>query len=674
MRISVRIHNCFFGYCLPVVFLLFCYRLQAQDITPRRNSLDSVTVTSSFRDRAYGSPVPKQYLGKELLNQINLNSVADAAKMFAGVLVRDYGGIGGLKTVSVRNLGATHTSILYDGIPVTDAQSGQVDLGRLTTGFLQSISLTQAYHSLQLQPARSFGSAAVLSVESVFYAPDSLAKNRWSASIDAGSFGWWKPAVSAAVRLGKRSFAGLLAEYNRNSGNYPYHVDNGNQSKDLKRENADLESFQTALHFNSFFKDSSQWNTRISWYGSARGLPGAIVFFNEGSKQRLWDKNAALQSSYQKNFGSHAAFKFSGKYNYQYTRYLDPEFQNNLGFMENIYRQSEAYLSASAWYRVSDRMSASWSTDASYAWLNSNMPAFAYPKRLSLWNAASLTYDIGRFSANAVLLHSYVHDALKSGDAGGDKSDFSPTLAVSWRPGEQTNFLLRAFYKNSFRMPGFNDLYYVLAGNRNLRPEYAKQYNFGATYQLRAVQKPGYFSMSVDGYYNTITDKIIAVPGQNLFAWAMLNIGKTQIWGLDLNLETGGMFNNDWKWRIRLAHNIQRAIDVTDPTAGNYRDELPYTPRHSGSAFAGMQWRKWSAAWTSLYSGSRYVLGDNHPANKVSTWMTHDLSLKHQFFLPSTSVSIGFYANNLFDRSYDIIRYYPMPGRNFSFQLQLTHL
>ena len=46
-----------------------------------------------------------------------------------GVTVKDYG-IGGLKTVSVRSLGANHTTVSYDGIALTDVQSGQIDIGR----------------------------------------------------------------------------------------------------------------------------------------------------------------------------------------------------------------------------------------------------------------------------------------------------------------------------------------------------------------------------------------------------------------------------------------------------------------------------------------------------------------------------------------------------------------
>src|SRR4051812_41126806 len=68
-----------------------------------------------------------QQLNKNELSQLNSLSVADAVKYFSGVVIKDYGGIGGLKTVSVRSLGANHTGVMYDGIMVSDVQGGQID-------------------------------------------------------------------------------------------------------------------------------------------------------------------------------------------------------------------------------------------------------------------------------------------------------------------------------------------------------------------------------------------------------------------------------------------------------------------------------------------------------------------------------------------------------------------
>ncbi|MFD2146842.1 TonB-dependent receptor [Mucilaginibacter antarcticus] len=90
----------------------------------------------------------------------NALNVADAVRNFSGVIIKDYGGIGGLKTMSVRGLGANHTAVLYDGIQINDAENGQVDLGKLNVSNIQKISLYNAQpqiyykrHERLLQPA-----------------------------------------------------------------------------------------------------------------------------------------------------------------------------------------------------------------------------------------------------------------------------------------------------------------------------------------------------------------------------------------------------------------------------------------------------------------------------------------------------------------------------------------
>lgn len=74
-------------------------------------------------------------------DRLVLQNISDAVRRMAGAEIKDYGGIGGLKTVSVRGLGSKHTLVCYDGMPVTDCQNGQVDLGRFSLDQLNLIQL-----------------------------------------------------------------------------------------------------------------------------------------------------------------------------------------------------------------------------------------------------------------------------------------------------------------------------------------------------------------------------------------------------------------------------------------------------------------------------------------------------------------------------------------------------
>ena len=85
---------------------------------------------------------PTQVFSKEELKSLNVLQVSDAVKHFAGVTVKDYGGIGGLKTVSLRSLGAEHTAVGYDGITISDCQTGQIDIGRFSLDNVNRLSLS----------------------------------------------------------------------------------------------------------------------------------------------------------------------------------------------------------------------------------------------------------------------------------------------------------------------------------------------------------------------------------------------------------------------------------------------------------------------------------------------------------------------------------------------------
>ena len=72
--------------------------------------------------------VPVQMLSGEKLRSLGTHSIADAIRYFSGVQIKDFGGIGGLKSINVRSLGSQHVGVFYDGVELGNAQNGIVDL------------------------------------------------------------------------------------------------------------------------------------------------------------------------------------------------------------------------------------------------------------------------------------------------------------------------------------------------------------------------------------------------------------------------------------------------------------------------------------------------------------------------------------------------------------------
>jgi len=121
--------------------------------------LEGVVVTERLIPK---DVIPAQVLGGRDLQRLSAVSVADALRYFAGVQIKDYGGIGGLKTVNVRSMGSQHVGVFYDGLQLGNAQNGQIDLGRFSLDNMETVSIYNGQRSTILQPAKSFSSAAAL--------------------------------------------------------------------------------------------------------------------------------------------------------------------------------------------------------------------------------------------------------------------------------------------------------------------------------------------------------------------------------------------------------------------------------------------------------------------------------------------------------------------------------
>ena len=167
-----------------LILLVLCIlpgsTLFAQNKSDSGKALKAVNVTAEKKQNPFAAIVPVQILNHEALQQINAETIAGAAKYFSGVLIKDYGGVGGLKTISVRSLGGLNTGLVYDGITIADAQTGQVDLSKFSATFVQSLELDQANPQQIPMPARIYSSASILSFTSNSFNTTNFTHKKWT--------------------------------------------------------------------------------------------------------------------------------------------------------------------------------------------------------------------------------------------------------------------------------------------------------------------------------------------------------------------------------------------------------------------------------------------------------------------------------------------------------------
>lgn len=352
---------------------------------------------------------------------------------------------------------------------------------------------------------------------------------------------------------------------------------------------------------------------------------------------------------------------------------LDPDYKGSEGKTENSYYQQEYYLSASALYRVLSNLSFSLSTDGSINRLNANLKDFAYPTRYSWLTAFAGKYVNDWLTASASVLATVINEEVRQGSAAANRRKLSPYVSASFKPFAGEEFRIRLFYKDIFRLPSFNDLYYGQVGNTNLKPESTTQYNLGLTYSRSINELIPYVSVTADAYYNKVKDKIIAIPTKNLFIWSMVNLGKVDIKGIDV---AGNISLQPWeKLRVNLSGNYtyQRALDMTEPGGKTYKQQIAYTPRVSGSGQAGIETPWVNLSYSFLFSGKRYMLGQNLRENRLDSYSDHSISVSRDQRIRNVNTSLTVEVLNLLDKNYEIVKNFPMPGRSVRVTMKVRY-
>lgn len=589
---------------------------------------------------------PSQSISGQTLQNLSTSSVADALKYFSGVQIKDYGGLGGLKTVNVRSLGSQHVGVYLDGIRITNAQNGQVDLGKYSLSNMESVSLYNANKNERLQSASEYASAATVYMQTK--RPD-----RTTAQVEYGngSFGLEKVKAYASVK----DLLFVDAEYQRTDGDYEFTFKSAHEDTVGTRHNSDIRFYR--IEAAGFYKGLS---THIYYYNSERGLPGPVIrrlSDQWDSTDRQWDQNFFAQASYKKLW-ERWGLKANLKYSFDYLHYLqDPSTNAAAMYCNNHYTQQDVFGSVAASYN-SAWLSVTASTDLRWSDLVCDVYRFNYVYRVDSKSLLSAIASWRGFEANVALLYTHVQDHTKNQAAPLER--LTPMFLASYKHG---GWIFRAYHKRMFRAPTLNDLYYTLVGNTKLKPEYTSQWDAGFDY------KDPHLHLSVDGYYNNIEDKIVAIPMKCQFRWSMVNFGEVHSYGASLS----GGYNGQWG-KFSLASNVnytyQEDRDYTVPTDPEYGNYIPYSPRHSGSLIVDLGYDSYSLCTSLLYTGERYTLVSNNDDELLSDWYTVDVKLNKRFPLGRHVLQATLECNNLTDSRHEVVVRYPMPGRNWKFTLK----
>ncbi len=698
-----------------IVLILFvllsvclCNAQDADSTWLRVYDLDGIEVISSRSEVHAGAAIPVQSFSHTRMVKLGIGSMAELLRHIAGITVRDYGGAGGMKTVSVRGMGSQHTAVIYDGFALGDCQTGEIDLSRYSLTNMSSFSMHTGDKELLLQPARNMASAASLSIYSLHSPLSTLTSPPSSVGITLGSWGMTSPSFSFTKNFAHQLTLNAQGEYTYAENDYPFTLRNVNLTTRERRTNSRMTSGHGEINMDWRINEANTLTSKIYYYDNRRQLPGIVHLYTAENDETLHEKTAFGQAQWHSLLGRQWQLLMSGKLTWSSTDYKNEKPTG--GASSARYLQREAYISAALSYKPTNWLSMCYASDYIWNGMNHTIQLNGSPRRNTFLQSLTAKMQWPRLSITARTLSTLIpHASISStnkeysketekekvsgeerfGGMGWQRASSSGgrfgggfTLSYQLLPHKQLFF--RTSWKSIFRIPSFNELYFYHIGSSDLKPEHTQQWNVGLTWEYHIGQT---FSIAAtaDLYWNKVKDKIIGIPF-NMFIWRRMNMAMTKAHGIDLTTDISWQPHNQHTLGLTVNYSRQRVENRTNPESPNYRNQIAYIPEHSYAVSFS-----WANPWVNLSVTNdgishRWTTNEHAASTRLAGYAETDLGLWRTFYLKcpianhkpitnkqKTFITIRASLLNIFDKQYEIVAHYPMPGRSWRITFTINY-
>lgn len=560
---------------------------------------------------------------------VSATSVPEALQTTTGLQIRDYGGVGGVKTINIRSMGSQHVGVFYDGLAIGNAQNGQVDLGKVSLDELESVEVIRGASRGLFLSAREQQSAYALYLQTkrIYFADSERIHLR--ANVCIGTSALVKPTLHIAVKVKEGATLSADGQYQYANGHYSFRM----YDSSAVRHNGDVSGGQAGLQWQHYYSASGVYTLRGSYYDTHRGIPGAIVNNVWSNGERMVEREGFVQGAWKDHFGR-VQVGVKAKYAYDYTHYWNTDPRQ--WPVDKVFEQHETYASVYAVVQCNPH----WQVATAYDIIYNHLDTL---NRITHLASVAVGMHYGPVEVQLTGLLTALKNTHKC----------SPIATITYTPLDQLT--ITALYKQTYRLPTFNDLYYTDVGNCFLRPETARQTSLEMDYETHGWSLKGAY------YFNTVSDKIIAYPRGQMFRWTMLNLGRVQVHGVELSVNYQYRWSTGWHIAPSINYTFQRAIDVTSRNDSYYHHQIPYIPKHAFNGACEIGYKDYVVQYSCMYTGARYDGQQNIRPNYMGAWFTQDIALKATYGRWQWQLVL----QNLAGQQYQLIRNYPMPKRVF---------
>lgn len=585
---------------------------------------------------ATGAGMPVVRWDRNTLNRLAPQSLTSILPLIPGVFVQDYGGLGGLKTFSIRGGSASQALVLIDGVRMSSVQNATIDISMLPARFINQVSVVRGGVSA-LYGANALSGAMDIQL----HVPTEPSIRTFASG---GSFDEWRLAIGASASIGAVRI-GADIESLGSAGSFPFTTNQFGERYSINRQNGDVLS-----HFRTLRIEADDLGSVTLFSRSTqRGVPGAIV---QGAitnaRARLADEDIVGLFSLPVFSNSLGVFSVVGSARFLDQSYNDPDARiTGLNGIHANYFQRDATIGmllrgTTSAFTHSTRIDGGFA-DLSGDAIVSDSGGLVIRRSVSAstdWNWE------GAFDSNLDLRVAMRMDGLSDLNWAA-----SPLFSVSYAVAPTVS--MRTAWSYNFRPPSFNELYYLNYGTRSLLPERSHSINVGTV--LRPLS---WLMVDIDLFAILTRNLIVSVPINPVVTSAQ-NVGSAQSLGFEL-LARGSWF--DGRLIGQWSYAYQQVTDQTE-RVGLHGTAIPYAVPEIASLLIQWEGAVWTGALQWSYTGYRFAqAGSQYPSliqpySLVGAQFGVHVQGKH------SRVDVRLQADNIFDVSYEVVRGFPMPGR-----------
>ncbi|MBM4150622.1 MAG: TonB-dependent receptor [Ignavibacteria bacterium] len=652
------LNGLYLGIGLLIGFFAAANPIFASESTIIPDSIKEVTTKVLIKEAKsrsniveYGKIASKRSYGSQIGDLFGAARLQSLSLIIPSIEVRDYGGPGSMNLFSIRGLGPMRSVIMLDGIPLASSQTGVFDMSALPILPGQSIDLDLGGSSSIMGSGAMSGMIELIS-PSILDTPFCALKG------GAGSFGELSMSLHGGMSAGNTTLS-AMANHFQFEGDFPISFQpTGNAPMmSVKRQNAGNVRQNVFARASHVFEESqistSMWTSFVK---GDRGVPGAVLTGNiESAEASFHEQDIMIAGTMHAPISANAQLRIRASYRTSESLFKDPyALYAGPGGADNDFLTQDIFSHAEVAYSPHHDMWFSSGLMFTFTDLQGELLqpfVKGNPRRISgaLFTRLNSQWKgyIWDFGIRMDMFSDQLGPAL-SGHAIIMK-ELSDSLTIS------------AKCTRDFRVPSFNELYYLNYGTQFLSPETSMGIDLGLTYTS------GNVTGQISIYHMSVSDQILAIPISPV-QWSARNIGRVLSSGIESSFGYHiPIINIDMQLSYAYKHVVDGRLD--SPT---YNTVLPYAPRHTISMSMLYSGPMQSVGFIVSSIGERFGLIGELPDSKLKPVMLINPFFEYRIPLHIGMMNMRAEIRNLLNSNYQMILNFPLPGRSFIVQCGFT--